>query len=156
MKKTLTFLTLGIIGAAAALFLEIIFSLAFPTQVAVQEYFERFTGLLLLVVLIEEFFKVSFLWKSLAFTPKIDLPLGGLILGIGFGLSELVLKNIFWSEAFSLGQLSALLVHILTASLSGYLLSRSFLSEKSLVFLSFLISTFLHLSYNLAIIHLFS
>lgn len=147
---------LGIIGAAAALFLEIIFSLAFPSQVALQEYFEKFTGLLLLVVLIEEFFKVSLLWKGLAFTSKQALPLCGLLLGVGFGISELALKNIFWSEAFSSGQLAALLIHILTAGLSGYLLSRDFLGEKTLALLSFSVSVLLHLGYNLAIIGLFS
>ena len=156
MKKIITFLVLGMIGAVAALFLEIIFSLAFPEKVITIDYFQKFTPFLLLVAIIEEFFKVSLLQKGLSLASEKELPRMGIFLGLGFGMSELIVRNSYGQGDFSLGQLSALLVHILTASLAGYILSRKNTPDLWQAALAFLSALIIHLAYNLSIIYLFA
>jgi RsiW-degrading membrane proteinase PrsW (M82 family) len=146
---------LGVIAAFAALFLEIIVSLAFPENIVQQQYFENFTLLLLLVVFIEEFFKAFLVLKSLLFVNKKKLITNSLILGLGFGLTELIFKNIFQKDSSFLIFLPAFIIHLLTCFIAGFIFSQKNGFSKKWFFLVLLINILIHITYNLIIIYLF-
>jgi len=155
MKKFIKPFFFGIIAALGALFLELILYLIFPEQETQINYYNKITLFLFLVVAIEEAFKVLLVYKnSEDFSNENDIFISSFFIGAGFALAELFLKDL-GSKLFSIGNLNIFLLHILTAGLAGYLLSKQRSPRKSYLAKIWFLVFLVHLSYNLLAIYIF-
>lgn len=156
MKKIIKSFLLGILAALGALFLELVFYLIFPSQETQQDYYNKITLFLFLIVAIEELLKVLMIYKnSTELSGENDIFISSFFIGTGFALTELFLKESVRQSLFSLGNLNIILVHILTAGLAGYFISKQPAPRKSFLVKIWLLAFSGHLLYNLLIIYLF-
>lgn len=154
LNPTKSFL-LGILAAVSALALELILSLAFSEKTISQEYYLKFTWLLLGVVLIEEIMKTLFIAKSFSFVKSDKIILNSFFVGIGFTVSELTLKQSFQDELSSSGFLSTSIVHMITCLIIGLNLFKQKKPSKWPLIEATIINIIIHLSYNLGVIYFF-
>lgn len=146
----------GIIAALGALILELVFYLIFPEQQTQQNYYNKITLFLFLVVAVEEALKVLMVYKnSQESQNENDIFISSFFVGAGFALAELFLKDLGSKELFSIGNMNILLVHILTAGLAGYFLSKEPSPRRKYLIKIWLLVFLAHLSYNLLVIYLF-
>lgn len=156
MKKFIKPFLFGIIAALGALVLELIFYIIFPGRETQQDYYNKITLFLFLVVAIEELLKVLIIYKSSEeFSNENDIFISSFFVGAGFSLIELFLKDLDYESLLSLGNFNIMLVHILTAGLAGFFISKQPVIKKSFLIKIWLLASLIHLSYNLLIIYLF-
>lgn len=156
MKKFIKPFLLGIIAALGALFLELILYLIFPEQETQQDYYNKITVFLFFVVAIEELLKVLMIYKnSRELSGENDIFISSFLVGVGFVLTELFLKDSTGQSFFSSGNLNIILVHLLTAGLVGYFISQRPNPQKKFLIKIWLLAFFVHLLYNLLIIYIF-
>lgn len=156
MKKFIKPFLLGIIAALGALIIELVFYVIFPGRETQQDYYNKITVFLFLVVAIEEFFKIIIIYKSSEeFSKENDIFISSLFIGAGFSIIELFLKDLDYESLLSLGNLNIVLVHLLTAGLAGYLISKQSIIKNGFLIKTWLLAFLVHLSYNLLIIYFF-
>jgi len=118
------------------------------------------TAPLVLAAVIEEVFKFSFVRKAREEeypASKGNFFLKILLIGLGFSLTELFLNisRLSPSELPYGYALGAILLHLATVFIMGYLFLKTTRGETTLAFLIALPAIILHLSYNLLVIHIF-
>ena len=126
--RIISFFFLGLLGASGALFTELVASnlyFIFSGQEVILNYYEKVTAFLLLVILIEEFFKFILLQKFYAekdggFFPAIILS------GLGFASIEsyfaFLNNGSALSESFLIAAGGAIILHIVTYGIIALLL----------------------------------
>lgn len=156
MKKFIKPFLFGIIAALGALILELVFYLIFPEQETRQDYYSKITIFLFLVVAVEEALKILMVYKnSQELKKENDIFVSSFFVGAGFALTELFLKDLESKELFSIGNLNIVLVHILTAGLAGYFLSKERTPKRNYLLKIWLLVFLIHLAYNLLVIYFF-
>ena len=154
-------LFLGIIAALLALILEIIFS--FTPGFSFKILFQQASWILVAVVLIEELFKLAFIWKNFSLnanvSSKLQIFFQSLFIGLGFAITEATLKffTLLPEEAsnpnFYLPILCTIVIHIGISGLMGYFL----VGAKKLNFWTFfqilLVSFGWHFLFNFFVIY---
>lgn len=130
----------GVIAAFIASVLEVLFLLA--PDFDFNSLFREVSWILVFFVLIEELLKIAFLWKIFSETnkntSKMILFYQSIFLGLGFALAETLLKIFSALYENSLQPFSyptffgAILIHLITSGLIGYLMIKIFLSNQNL------------------------
>jgi len=153
-SRKIQYLFFGIIAALGALVVEIILSIIFTKEVA--ELTNQLTLLLFLLVITEESFKFSIIYKSISvlffFLPSFFISLGFALTEISLAYShnaQIPQTNLYWLLA-GVG-----IIHLITGLIEGY---AAFVYKKTkrflFPFLLFFLAISLHLIYNVAIIKL--
>lgn len=156
MQRFIKSFFLGIIAALGALILELVFYLIFPEQQTQQDYYSKITVFLFLVVAVEEALKILMVYKnSEELKKENDVFASSFFVGAGFALAELLLKDLGSKDLFSVGNMNIVLVHIFTAGLAGYFLSKERTPKRSYLIKIWLLVFLVHLSYNLLVIYFF-
>jgi RsiW-degrading membrane proteinase PrsW (M82 family) len=156
MKKFIKPFFFGIIAALGALILELVFYIILPSQETQQDYYSKITIFLFLVVAVEEALKVLMVYKNAQeFKDENDIFISSFFVGAGFALAELFLKDLGSKELFSIGNMNIVLMHILTAGLVGYFLSKEQAIGRRFLVKIWLLAFLVHLAYNLLVIYFF-
>ncbi|EKE11394.1 MAG: hypothetical protein ACD_15C00088G0001 [uncultured bacterium] len=156
--KFIKFFILGALAALGALTCELVLSslLSILFNVNIEkDYLSKITFFLIIVVIIEELFKLALLAKLFSSIEKSSSKfILSIFFGGGFAFIEVYLKliSLSISNIFSFPFLGVFLIHIITSGIIGY-----FLIKKSYSILSaiqaLLISSLFHLTYNLLVIY---
>ena len=124
---------LGIIAALLAFVFELFFSfsLTFESDLL----FQKVSWILVIFVLIEEIIKLAFVWKNFSVSinkiSKLQIFFQSLLIGLGFALTETAIKTsgLLPGESNNLSSyipfFGAIIIHIGTSGLMGYLLIRA-------------------------------
>lgn len=149
----------GAVAASFALVIEIAISAIVPEKYAVQTVIFSISFFSVILILVEEITKFAVMFKLiLKKDPKASILLKSFFFGLGFSFFEIFLnlsKFGFGSIKYSLfsSLFGIFLFHMLTSCYIGYFIA-AFRSFRKIVFaLVVAFMTFLHLAYNLAIIH---
>jgi hypothetical protein len=137
----------GILAAFGALILELsptIFGLIFS---------ETSLFFILFTASIEEAVKYTFIYNHyLKLASKEKILSGAFFIGLGFSITEIVLKQLSYQEATALPIAGIFLVHLLTATLLGLFFWKKNQKPLFLSFLIVLLNIFLHFFYNLLVL----
>ena len=140
----------GIIAALGALVLELgpaIFGLVFSKDSLPFIFF---------AVSVEEILKYAFIYNhylKAKFQEKIIW--SAFFIGLGFALAELFLKQLDYRNASPFLVLGVILVHLFTASASGFFLTRKYNRQKCAILLLISLNIALHFGYNFLILRYF-
>lgn len=154
MRHNIKFIFWGSIAALGALIAEVILSALFPTETLV--LVKQITVLLFLLVVVEELFKLSFIFRAVSESSFLKQ---SFFISVGFALTEIFLayfKNVgsFSADLFLL-LIGIGLLHLATGVLSGF---SAFIYKQTkrltVPSLLFFLAIALHLIYNVAIIKL--
>ncbi|MFA5777048.1 MAG: PrsW family glutamic-type intramembrane protease [Parcubacteria group bacterium] len=148
---------LGILGALGALVLEII-TLSSPTSMltdteTISREITSFGYFFFLAIIIEEFLKYLLVYKAIAKTNAgKNIVLNSLFFGFGFSMLEMFL--IYWScqngsPLDLIGLSGIVIIHISTATLMGYFISKNTVNFISGLFFGFIPAFLIHSAYNI-------
>jgi len=133
----------GIIAAASALVLELSPAIFGVDLIENSFYFFLFTAS------IEEIVKGTFIYSHyLKLETKEKILSGAFFIGLGFALTEIILKQLPYNKSMLLPITGVFLVHLLTATLLGIFLRKKDQNLLPLLFLLIIFNVILHLAYN--------
>lgn len=113
--------------------------------------FSTLSFALIAFVLVEEFLKLAVIWKiSQNIISKTEIFLNSLLLGMGFGITEIILNIFSQTEFYFSLYLNLALIHIITCIFFGYLFSRKYNFAK--IIFVFLLANLTHFLYNFSIL----
>lgn len=154
MKQIQSFF-LGIFASLGALILEIIILSIFPISISTADLSSKITSIgwfFFLAIFIEEISKFLFILKFIANKENGRISVfNSLLFGLGFSMLEMIL--VYWNYTTGtlfdlIGISGILLVHLSTAALIGYSITRNSSKAYALLF-GFIPALFLHTAYNI-------
>jgi RsiW-degrading membrane proteinase PrsW (M82 family) len=141
----------GIIAGLGALVLELATQAGFNLPPVENALFT-----LLIFVAIEEILKYALIYNHyLKSVAKQKIVPSALLIGLGFALTELFLKQLAYQKEDLLPVLGLVSIHLLTAAIAGYFLRQNYGRHKFFIGLLLALNIILHFGYNLLILDYF-
>jgi RsiW-degrading membrane proteinase PrsW (M82 family) len=141
----------GIIAGLGALVLELAVQAVFNFPPAENSLFT-----LLIFVAIEEILKYTLIYNHyLKSAAKQKIVSSALLIGLGFALTELFLKQLAYQKEDRFPILGLISIHLLTASIVGYFFRQNYGQHKFFIGLLLALNIILHFGYNLLILYYF-
>ena len=134
----------GIIAAIGALVLELAVQAGFNLPPVENALFT-----LLIFVAIEEILKYALIHNHyLKSTAKQKIVQSALLIGLGFALTELFLKQLAYQKEDLFPILGLISIHLLTAVIAGYFFRQNYSQNKFFIGLLLALNIILHFGYN--------
>lgn len=138
--------------AIGALTLEIILSIINPEFFKFD--FSTLSVAFIVFVFIEEILKLLVIWKiSQNINSKTKIILNSILLGFGFGTTEIILHTLSQPTFTFLPYLNLVIIHITTCIIFSYFFFKKYTFEK--IILAFLLANLIHFLYNFGILYNF-
>lgn len=141
----------GIIAALGALVLELTIQTTFNLPPVESSLLTLF-----ICVSIEEILKYTFILNNYQKSKcREQLVFRAVLIGLGFSLAELFLKQLRYQEAITLPVIGVLLIHITTAVLVAAFIGKDYNRNKFFVLFLITLNSCLHFFYNLLVLRYF-
>ncbi len=109
------------------------------------------------LALIEEFFKLFFIFKNISLNSTFSQTISSsLLVGLGFSIGELIFKTFSFRESVFWENIPALIFHLFLATLTGVIIFKKRLQSKTGYFLLLFFLVLIHLAFNILIIDYFN